>query len=177
MKKSLILLALIVIASVSCSDTKLINDAEKFLKSQLNDPKSYERITFTKELTIPVFIKERLDIKNNIINCKKEITDFEEEISNHSKYLNEYPEELKPQVIQRIAERKKTIDSLNVIIAQYRQDSIKIYNKPEDNRIHSIVFRAEYRARNSFNALIVGKSTVIYYPQTKEYEIFDIPNY
>lgn len=173
MKKSLILLTLIIIAFGSCSkDDKLIRDAEKFLKSQLKNPKSYERITLTKDITVTFLMKERIDVENKIIDSKDKIAGFEKEISGYEEFFDQFSEELKPQVIQRIADRKKTIDSLNVIIAQDRQDSIIIYNKLEDNRIYCIYFHANYRATNSFGGLIPEESTIVYYPQTNKYEIY-----
>ena len=72
MKKSLILLAAILIALVSCSvDDKLIKDAERFLKSQLNDPESYEEISFTKDLVVTVSEQEQIDVQDNIYDCKR----------------------------------------------------------------------------------------------------------
>ncbi len=174
MKKSLILLAAILIALVSCSvDDKLIKDAERFLKSQLNDPESYERISFTKDLVVTVSEQEQIDVQDNIYDCKKEI----ERVEISCRYYREnplYPFLSKESQVENdlmVAKCNKTIDSLKAVLIQRKQDSITVYNKPVDNKPHRIVFRAEYRAKNSFGALVIENSVIVFYPQTNEYDV------
>ncbi len=134
--KKIILIALTMFAIISCEPKKPIEklqeEAEKEVISKLNDPSSYEFVSFQEDNFEREVIKQRItDIKNQLEKAEK--ANNKEEILKQKDYL-EAAENLK---------------------------------FPENQ----MEFKMEYRAKNKFNALIIGSSKVV---SDKNYNLISV---
>lgn len=111
---------------------KLKDEAEKVVISKLNDPSSYEFISFQEDNFKREVILQRIkDIKNQIKKAEK---------INNKEVLVEY---------------------------KYNLEAAENLKLPENQ----MEFKIEYRAKNKFNALIIGNSKVI---SDKDYNLISV---
>src|ERR1035437_211334 len=151
--KSKVFSFIVSILLAGCSSSpkeKLINEAEAYLKTSLNDPKSYERESFviTDTVTELKFMKrvDSMDIANVDFHLSLSKSNLENLLSLQEQYKNVGKNILDPEFKKNNYE----IDSLNRAKKVFiqRDDSIKkiaIDNSP----IKYIYFLANYRAKNS----------------------------
>jgi hypothetical protein len=120
---------------ISCEQKpieKLKEDAEKEVVSRLNDPSSYEFVSFQEDNFEREVIKQRItDIKKQLEKAEK--ANNKEEILKQKGYL-------------------KATENLKL---------------PENQ----MEFKIEYRAKNKFNALIIGSSKVV---SDKNYKLISV---
>jgi hypothetical protein len=146
---------------VGCSSPKeqLIKEAETYLKSTLNDPKSYERVTFliTDTVTELKFRKrvDSMDIANVDFYMGLSKRDLENLLSLQKQYKDVGEKILEPE----FKRTNNEIDSLNKAKEVYiqRDDSIKKIIV-DNSQIKYIYFFAIYRAKNSFGALVKNEN-------------------
>ena len=147
---------------VGCSPSpkeKLITEAETYLKTTLDDPKSYDRESFviTDTVTELKFLKraDSMDIANVDFFLGQSNRSLENIVSLREQYKNLGTSELEPEFKQA----SKEVDSLSKAKEVFiqRGDSIKkitVDNSP----IKYIYFLASYRAKNSFGALVKNEN-------------------
>ena len=134
--KKLLLLLFAIIITISCESKKPIEklqDAvEKKIVSNLNDPSSYEFVSFKEDTFEREVLKQRIiDIKNQLKKLEK---------SNDKEQILNYNDQL------------------------IAAENMKL---PENQ----LEFKIEYRAKNKFNALILGSSKVI---SDKNYNLISV---
>lgn len=134
--KKIILIAFTIFAIVSCEPKKPIeklqDEAEKEVISKLNDPSSYEFISFQEDNFEREVILQRIkDIESQIKKAEK---------TNNKEVLLEY---------------------------KYNLEAAENLKLPENQ----MEFKIEYRAKNKFNALIIGNSKVI---SDKNYNLISV---
>ena len=133
--KKIIIFVFVMFTIISCEPKKPIErlqeEAEKEIISKLNDPSSYEFISFQEDnFEREVILQRIIDIKNQI---------------------------------------KKTNKKNTVLLQEYNDNLLSAENmKLPDNQME---FKIEYRAKNKFNALIVGSSKVI---SDKNYNLISV---
>jgi hypothetical protein len=187
-----ILLPIVFIALLLCScskDNKLIRDAERFLKSQLNDPASYKKDSLFITAKVTELQNKKEIIHYSILMNSSQITTIKGFMNDESRYFkmntNEFEKDINKDGYEGIKElynniltdynttTKKHIsevDSLSTVLNQLRKDSIMIYSQTDNRQIQKIEFKAVYRTKNQFGALVKQISFIVYYPN-KGYEI------
>jgi len=171
-----IFLFIISVLLIGCSNPqkKLINEAQIFLKSTLNDPKSYQPESFKiyDTMTVLAYVRNvtKIDLESadfwiNIRN--KRITSDKEEIETYN-ILKIDPKTFK----DNLKKDKRELDSLNVIKDRliHRTDSLKKITV-DNSTIKYIYLLASYRAKNSFNAVIKIETKILYDYKKRRFEI------
>jgi hypothetical protein len=162
MKKSLLknlkqlfsLTLLVLFTLTSCNNSNKIEDeCEAFLKNQLNDPKSYERISI------------KLTDTFRTSDMMKEDLYYLEMTSLEPVPFNESVETLPlDKTIEMIREQEQNAKKQ----IEFKKDSITkaieaLIAKPNENKIERISCVIEYRAKNGMGALTKGKSILHYF--------------
>jgi hypothetical protein len=193
MKTRFLLLFLTGSILLSCSDdAKLLRDAEKFLKAQLNDPDSYKRDSLNITLKVTQLKNHKNEITNGLYVNKRVIQnlqestkrDFDDFKSLYEPYMNyvrvagsneikkQYEDELWELNIKKEFIDKK-IDSLIKVNEQLFHDSINVFKRTDNQVIQRIVIKGIFRAKNSFGAYIKQTAWIIWYPD-KGFELNSI---
>jgi Zn-dependent peptidase ImmA (M78 family) len=136
---------LVLLTLTSCNNSNKIEDeCETFFKNQLNDPKSYERISIKLTDTLKSTDSLFQVLQTNSENLKKVYINLT--LADFSKKLDE---------------NSKIQDSTLKVIEKLRTDT-------KNNKVYRYVYQLEYRAKNSFGALTKGKAIIHYNPNGKD---------
>lgn len=174
--KSKILFIVISVLFVACSSPqkKLINDAQSFLKSTLNDPKSYQPESFViyDTLTILEYTQNvtKIDLESNDFSIKMENMDIKSDKDEIELYLllksdtKPYRENLKKHIWELDSLRNRKDKLIQ------RTDSI-IKITSDKSSIKFIYLLATYRAKNSFNAVIKTETKILYWYKEMQFEV------
>ena len=141
----------------------LIEELETFFAKdvvpKMNDPKSYEKID--SEITDTVMFT---DIINGRINTHKESKEFKNKQYTSLKNTNDQLrhsdgklEELMKSFKESMNLDSLKIDSLNIVLK----------NTPTNEMDH-VILQHNFRSKNGFGALVLGKYTFSYYPKEKD---------
>jgi hypothetical protein len=162
-------LALLVIGC-STPDQKLIKEVESFLISSLNDPKSYDRISFNIKDTTT-----NLEFKIKSVESDKEHAEFllnlelptlQQEIELYKLTKDEYD-------LKNVKKDQAEVDSLRKVISVNNLKLEELKKTIEDGSIKFIYFHAQFRAKNGFGALIVNEKDIVYDYDTKEIQVYN----
>jgi hypothetical protein len=174
--KSKILFIVISVLFVGCSTPKkkLINDAQSFLKSTLNDPKSYqpESIVIYDTMTVLEFTKNKtnIDLESSDFNIKIKNMDIKSDKDEIELYLllksdtKPYRENLKKHIWELDSLRNRKDKLIQ------RTDSINAVTS-DKSPIKFIYLLATYRAKNSFNAVIKTETKILYWYKEMQFEV------
>ena len=145
--KKLILSVSVLVLLFSCSNEgKITSKLEDHLKQNLKDPSSYEKIESKLDTAFAA-----IEIQNSISSMESKIKSDEEFV----RLLNpEYESELMSEYQKNIDLDKETVKNL--------KDEL---SKTDKNEIRLIGCMFKYRAKNSFGAVGIEKSTVWYNPK------------
>jgi hypothetical protein len=127
--------------STNEQDSIIEKGCEGFLKSGLNDPTSYQRVSIS--LIDTTFKLE--DLENNLDIFYPKVDEIERSI---------LPKE-------RLLEREAQRDSIIKVIALLKEN-------PKQNEILYFNYEIKYRAKNKMGALVMSRALVLYMPNEKE---------
>lgn len=154
--KKLLLGALLLLSVIGCQtkEEKLISDCEVNLIKNLKDPSSYEKIN------------------TSIIDTVTSLERFTDNLA-YSKELYEEMKEMgvtSAAIVDSYGNYTSVIDSTNIkFYKEDLKDDLKkldsVKNSKNPNRVLKIIVEFKYRAKNSFGALDIQKSTVTFLPE------------
>jgi hypothetical protein len=142
LKQLFSLTLLVLLTLTSCNNSNKIEDeCEAFLKNQLNDPKSYERISIklTDTFRTSDWITRNSDIQTLPPMVSEDLSKYEIELAEYNKRNAFY------------------LDSMTKV-------KERLLNNPNENEIIHISYTLDYRAKNALGALIKKRAVINYRP-------------
>ena len=139
-----LVIAIFFLNSCSTKENELLKNGESFLKQNLNDPASYEKITAEIKDTITSYEFLKDAIKYNT-------TRYEDEVKRES-----------PSTMLTDFYSQK-IDSLQ-----------KAMQVADSNEVYYIELNYRYRAKNKFGALVVQNSQIRYFAKEAKFFPYDL---
>ena len=156
--------------SCSTPEQKLIKEVESHLISNLNDPKSYERISFNIKDSITNLEFEKKSIETNL-KFSQEQVDRDLPILQQEKELLKLTNDMYDR--DRVNKDQAEIDSLKKIINLNGKKLEELKTTKDNGSIKYIYFKAQFRAKNEFGALIVNEKDIVLDYNIKEIQIYN----
>ncbi len=160
---------------VGCSTSpqkELIQDAETFLKSTLNDPGSYQPESFIIKDTLTVYEYEKNAIDIDMGSVDFFIDSDTRSIETRTELLKDYPtSSIFDNDRKELIKDRAELDSLMVVRERLVQKYDSLNKAVNDGSIKFIHLLATYRAKNNFGALIKEKIDIVYHYKEMKFEI------
>lgn len=173
--KSKILFLIVCMLFAGCSTSpkkEMIQDAEIFLKSTLNDPRSYQPESFIIKDTLTVYEYEKNATKIDLESAEFFIDINNNSIKSQTEILRYFPSSgMRDYYLKELQEDRHKLDSLQIVKDRLTQKNDSLNNAMDDGSIKFIYLLANYRATNSFNALIKEETEILYHYKEKAFEI------
>lgn len=172
-----LIISVLLISCSSSPEKQLIEGAEAFLKSSLNDPSSYQPISLTIDDTLTTLESEKSDVESDLKMMDMDISMKEMDIESEKITMDTYRAYRVPipkESPLKIKKYQKELDSLNSVKNKLISKNDSLNKLSIDNSLPKYVYlNASYRAKNQFGATVLNNSHITYDYNTKSFLVYE----